>query len=52
MDSQASKHLDWCLNKAKREIEECKNHGKRIKHRGLLKIKPDLKKAKEHIEKA
>ena len=50
--SQASKHLDWCLNKAKREIEECKNQGKRIKHRGLLKIKPDLEKAKEHIEKA
>ena len=50
--SQASKHLDWCLNKAKREIEECKNQGKRVKHRGLLEIKSDLKKANEHIEKA
>ena len=50
--SRASKHLDWCLNKAKREIEECKNQGKRIKHRGLLKINPDLERAKEHIEKA
>ncbi len=50
--SRASKHLNWCLNKAKREIEECKKQGKRAKHRGLLKIKPALEKAKEHIEKA
>jgi len=50
--SQASKQVDWCLNKAKREIEECKRIGKRPKHRGLLKIEPNLEDAKEHIEKA
>ena len=50
--SQASKQVDWCLNKARKEIEECKRLGKRPKHRGLLKIKPNLEEAKEHIEKA
>lgn len=38
--------LDWCLKKAKREIEMGK------KHRGLIKIEPDIKKANEHILKA
>ncbi len=50
--SQASKHLKWCLNKAKREIEECENQGKRIKHRGLVEIKPDIAEAGKHIKKA
>lgn len=50
--SQASKHIDWCLKKAEKEIEECKKLNKRPKHRGLLKINPDLEEAKEHIEKA
>ncbi len=50
--SQASKQIDWCLNKAKKEIEECKRLGKRPKHRGLLKIKSNLEEAEEHIEKA
>jgi len=50
--SQASKQLDWCLSKAEKEIEECKRLGKRPKHRGILKIKPSIKDAKEHIEKA
>jgi len=50
--SQASNQIDWCLKKAEKEIEECKKQGKRSKHRGLLKIEPDLKEAKEHIEKA
>lgn len=50
--SQASKHVDWCLNKAKKEIEECERLGKRPKHRGLLKIDEDLGEAKKHIEKA
>ena len=50
--SQASKHLDWCLNKAKREIEECKKQGKIIKHRGLIKIKPDIIEAEKHLKKA
>ena len=52
MDSQASKHLDWCLNKAKREIEECKKQKKKIRHRGLFKIEPDKKLAFEHLQKA
>ncbi|MBI4980381.1 hypothetical protein HZC30_02365, partial [Candidatus Woesearchaeota archaeon] len=50
--SQASKHVDWCLNKAQREIEECKKLGKRIKHRGLIKENPNLDDAKEHLAKA
>lgn len=52
MDSQASKHLDWCLNKAKREIEECKKQKKKIRHRGLLKIEPNKKLAFGHLQKA
>ncbi len=49
---QASKHVDWCLKKAEKEIEECKRLNKRPKHRGLLKINPDLEGAEEHVEKA
>lgn len=52
MDSQASKHLDWCLNKAKREIEECKKQKKKIRHRGMIKIEPNKKLAFEHLQKA
>jgi len=44
--SQASKHVEWCLNKAKKEIEECKKLGKRVKHRGLLKNDPNIDEAK------
>ena len=50
--SQASNHVKWCLSKAKKEIEECKKHGKRLKHRGLLEITPDAESAQKHIEKA
>jgi uncharacterized protein (UPF0332 family) len=50
--SQASKHIDWCLNKARKEIEECKTQGKRLKHRGLLKSNPNLGEANKHIIKA
>lgn len=50
--SQASKHVDWCLKKGEKEIEECKKAGKDPKHRGLLKVKADIELAKEHIEKA
>jgi uncharacterized protein (UPF0332 family) len=50
--SQASKHIAWCLNKAKKEIAECKKLGKRQKHRGLLKGKPDINEAKKHLAKA
>src|SRR3989344_1124212 len=50
--SQASKQVEWCLRKAEKEIEECKNLGKREKHRGLLKISVDIEEAKRHIKKA
>ena len=50
--SQASKHVTWCLNKAKKEIEECKKLGKKLTHRGLFKIEPDIEEAKKHIAKA
>ncbi len=50
--SQASNQVKWCLDKAKKEIEECEKLGKRKKHRGLLSIKPDIETAKKHIEKA
>src|SRR3989344_928919 len=52
MDSQASKHIAWCLKKAEKEIEELKKQGKRTRHRGLLKIEPDKKLALGHLEKA
>ena len=38
--------IDWCLKKAEREMIESG------KHRGLVKIKSDLEKAREHINKA
>lgn len=50
--SQASNHVRWCLNKAKKEIEKCKKLGKRPKHRGLLKIEPDISEARKHLTKA
>jgi len=46
------KHIEWCLKKAEKEIKECKRLGKKSKHRGLVKITPDIEKAKKHIEKA
>ena len=49
---QASKHMEWCLNKAKKEIGECKKLGKRPKHRGLLKVEPNIDDAKKHLAKA
>jgi uncharacterized protein (UPF0332 family) len=50
--SQASNQIKWCLNKAKKDIEECKTLGKKEKHRGLLEVKPNKGVAKKHIEKA
>src|SRR3989338_9970942 len=50
--SQASKHVDWCLRKAEKEIEECKRLNKKPKHRGLLKVDPDIEEARKHIGKA
>lgn len=38
--------LEWCLKKAKKEIEEGK------KHRGLIKVNIDLDEIKKHIVKA
>jgi len=50
--SQAFKQVNWCLNKAKKEIKESEKLGKRPKHRGLIKIKQNIEEAKEHIKKA
>ena len=44
--SQHTKQIEWCLKKAKKEINECKKQGKRLKHRGLLKINPNIEEAK------
>ena len=38
--------VEWCLRKAKKEAKEGK------KHRGLVKINPDIEEARAHIEKA
>ena len=50
--SQASNQVQWCLNKAKKEIEECEKENKRIKHRGLLQDEPGIDNAKKHLKKA
>ena len=50
--SQASKHIAWCLNKAKKELDKCKELNKRPKHRGLLEVKPNTEEAKNHLKKA
>lgn len=50
--SQSSNHVKWCINKANEEIKECERLGKRKKHRGLLKLNPDQKTAKKHLDKA
>ena len=44
--SHAKNKLDWCIKKAEKELKETG------KHRGLVKIKPDIEKAKKHILKA
>ncbi len=44
--SHAKNKVEWCLKKAERELKESG------KHRGLVKIKPDLRKAEEYIDKA
>ena len=50
--SQDSKQVEWCLNKAKKEVDDCKSKGKRSKHRGLLKTSPNLVEARNHLAKA
>lgn len=44
--SQVSNKVKWCLNKAKRELEETGLH------RGLVKGEPDMNLAEKHITKA
>ena len=44
--SQASNKVKWCLNKAKKELEESDLH------RGLVKVEKDSKLAEQHITKA
>jgi uncharacterized protein (UPF0332 family) len=44
--SQANNKVEWCLKKAKKELETSK------KHRGLVKVKPSIEEAKKHIAKA
>ena len=38
--------MNYCLNKAKKELQEGK------KHKGLVEVKSDLKKASTHLDKA
>lgn len=44
--SHASNKVDWCLNKAKKEVEQAGIH------RGLVKVSPDVTFAEKHIAKA
>lgn len=44
--SHAENKVAWCLKKAEKELL------KEGTHRGLIKIKPDLEKARGHIKKA
>jgi len=50
--SQADKKVSWCLQKAKKEIEECKKLRIRPRHRGLIKTEINIEEARKHIEKA
>lgn len=50
--SQDSNMVKWCLNKAKKEAEDCRKKGLRIQHRGLLKAAPNPEKAMKHLKKA
>ncbi len=44
--TEASHKVDWCLEKAKKELQLSK------KHRGLVKQEPDMEEARNHIIKA
>lgn len=44
--SQITKKVDWCINKAKKELQETGLH------RGLIKIEPNKNQAKMYLEKA
>ncbi|MFH0752709.1 MAG: hypothetical protein V1914_03895 [archaeon] len=43
---QTDNKIKWCLKKAKKELAQSR------KHRGLIKIEPDIEEAKKHIIKA
>lgn len=44
--SHAKNKVEWCLRKAERELKESG------KHRGLVKVEPNLENAKSYINKA
>lgn len=44
--SHAKNKVEWCLRKAERELNESDTH------KGLIKIDPNLEKARDHIKKA
>ena len=44
--SHAKNKVEWCLNKAKKELQAGKQH------RGLVKVDADLKRARDHLAKA
>ena len=44
--THAKNKVEWCIRKAEKELKESG------KHRGLVKIKPDKIKAKDHVAKA
>ncbi|MEK6887704.1 MAG: hypothetical protein AABX14_02035, partial [Candidatus Aenigmatarchaeota archaeon] len=44
--SHPENKVEWCLKKGEKELKEGG------KHRGLVRIKPDIKKARQHIAKA
>jgi uncharacterized protein (UPF0332 family) len=44
--THAKNKVEWCEKKAQKELKETGTH------RGLLKIRPDIQKAKAHIKKA
>ena len=44
--THATNKIQWCLDKAKKELKA--EH----KHRGLLQVAPDEKRAREHLAKA
>ena len=44
--SHAKNKVDWCLNKAKKELQEG------MQHRGLVRVDTDIDKAVEHLVKA
>jgi|SRR3989344_7765507 len=50
--SHSDNKVRWCLNKAKKEIDESQKLGKRVQHRGLVEIPKNKIEAIKHINKA